>query len=89
MKSPQAFSYSLAKDIGKSRPPAQPIVIYPSSSEPMVHAHITCGREDFSIIGGHLGEGICSLTVELFVDILDGELVKKTDPKLKINTIEF
>lgn len=57
--------------------------------EPMVHAHITCGREDFSIIGGHLGEGNCSLTVELFVDILDGELVKKADPELKINTIEF
>lgn len=57
--------------------------------KPMVHAHITCGREDFSIIGGHLGEGICSLTLELFVDILDGELTKKRDDQLKINTIEF
>ena len=57
--------------------------------EPMVHAHITCSREDFSVIGGHLGEGICSLTLELFVDLVDGELIKKHDDELKINTIEF
>lgn len=57
--------------------------------EPMIHAHITCAREDLSLIGGHLGEGICSLTLEIFVDILDGVLIKKHDDELKINTIEF
>ena len=56
---------------------------------PMVHCHISCGREDFSIIGGHLGEGTCSLTLELFIDIMDTELIKKHDQELGINTIEF
>ena len=56
---------------------------------PVVHAHISCGRKDFSIIGGHLGEATCSFTVELIFDLIDGELVKKYDENLKINTIEF
>ena len=57
--------------------------------EPMVHAHITCGRSGSDIIGGHLGEATCSLTLEIFIDLIDDELVKRRDDDLGINTIEF
>lgn len=57
--------------------------------EPMVHAHITCGRSNSEIIGGHLGEATCSLTLEIFVDVIDDKIIKKPDDDLGINTIEF
>ena len=57
--------------------------------EPVVHAHITCGRSGSDVIAGHLGEAICSLTFELFIDLIDGELIKRKDENLGINTIEF
>lgn len=55
----------------------------------LVHAHITCGRAGSEIIGGHLDRGNCSLTMEIFMDVIDYELVKKFDSDLGINTIEF
>lgn len=57
--------------------------------EPMVHAHITCGRSNSEIIGGHLGEATCSLTLEIFVDVIGAKIRKKHDDDLGINTIEF
>lgn len=57
--------------------------------EPLVHAHITCGRSSSDVIGGHLGEATCSLTLEIFVDVIDSKLIKKPDQDLGINTIEF
>lgn len=55
----------------------------------LVHTHITCGRAKSEIIGGHLDEATCSLTMEIFIDVIDGEIVKRLDPDLGINTIEF
>ena len=56
---------------------------------PIVHSHIACAREGFEIIGGHLGEAICSFTVEIIIDLIDGKLTKKPDDDLGIDIIEF
>ncbi len=34
---------------------------------PMVHAHITLGKKDYSIVGGHLVEGTVSITCEIWI----------------------
>lgn len=54
-----------------------------------VHTHITCSQPDSNIIGGHLDKGITSHTMEIFIDVLDGEVVKRKNPDLGINVIEF
>ncbi len=62
------------------------------------HFHITCGRvEDNaqkgqipgSAIGGHLNEAIISLTAEIFVTIIDGDINRVYDEDLGLNLIEF
>ena len=57
--------------------------------KPVVHTHITCANVDSKVIGGHLGEATCLFTVEIFVDVIDGNLEKQTDPELGIQIIEF
>ena len=57
--------------------------------EPVIHSHITCSDDKSKAIAGHLGEARCSFTVEIFIDLIDGKLEKKTDPELGINIIEF
>ena len=62
------------------------------------HFHITCGRvEDNakkgqipgSAIGGHLNEAIISLTAEIFVTIIDGDINRLYDEDLGLTLIEF
>ena len=57
--------------------------------KPVVNTHITCANVDSKVIGGHLGEATCLFTVEIFVDVIDGNLEKQTDPELGIQIIEF
>lgn len=37
------------------------------NGEPIVHAHVVLGAEDFSIIGGHLFAGAVSATCEIII----------------------
>lgn len=62
------------------------------------HFHITCGRVadnaqkgqiPGSAIGGHLNEAIISLTAEIFVTIIDGDINRLYDEDLGLNLIEF
>lgn len=57
--------------------------------KPMVHAHITLGRQDYSIIGGHLVEGTISVTCEIW--LARSELVfTRTPSKFKgLKLIDF
>ena len=58
-------------------------------NKPYVHAHITCAGEDAKVIGGHLLEGIISLTCEIFIIIYNGEIGRKHDDELNINRFDF
>ena len=48
-------------------------------SENRCHLHISFGREDLSVIGGHLNECCISATCEMFVRKLDGTVERKLD----------
>lgn len=62
------------------------------------HLHITCGKAKTNAltggisgdaIAGHLNEAVISLTAEIFVTIIDGDINRKFDEELGLNLIEF
>jgi predicted DNA-binding protein with PD1-like motif len=58
-------------------------------NKPYIHAHITCGNKDGNIVGGHLFRGVISLTGEIFINIVDGEVGRKFNPEIGINRLDF
>ena len=57
--------------------------------EALPHAHITLGRRDFSVIGGHLEEGSAANMVEIVLGKLPGRLVKARDPSVGLNLLQL
>jgi predicted DNA-binding protein with PD1-like motif len=57
--------------------------------KPYIHAHITCANESADVKGGHLLEGIISLTCEIFITVCDGAIGRKHDSELNINKLNF
>ena len=57
--------------------------------EPLLHLHITAAGDDARVVGGHLLSGVISLTGEVFIDVIDGEIKKIRDEKLGINVMDF
>jgi predicted DNA-binding protein with PD1-like motif len=57
--------------------------------EPLVHAHITLGRRDYSVIGGHLRRGIVCPTLEVVVSELPEPMERKTDPAYKLPGLDL
>lgn len=56
---------------------------------PYLHLHITCAGEGGKIVGGHLFEGIISLTAEIFLHKGAGRADRLRDETLGINKIRF
>lgn len=56
---------------------------------PLPHAHVTLGRRDFSVIGGHLDEGSSANMVEIGVSALPGRLVKSKDEGVGLNLLQL
>ena len=57
--------------------------------EPLPHVHVTLGRRDFSVIGGHLDEGSSANMVEIGLWKLPGKLVKATDAEIGLNVLQL
>lgn len=53
------------------------------------HAHVTLGRRDFSVIGGHLEEGSLANMVEINVAKLPGKLEKAKDSNIGLNLMQL
>ncbi len=53
------------------------------------HAHVTLGRRDFSVIGGHLEEGSVANMVEIGLGKLPGKLVKARDDSIGLNVLQL
>jgi len=58
------------------------------AGKPIVHAHITLGRADYSVLGGHLRYGIVRPTLELVLAVMatpshrrDATLTREIDPR--------
>jgi uncharacterized protein len=56
---------------------------------PLPHVHVTLGRRDFSVIGGHMDEGSSANMVEIGVWKLPGKLVKAKDDKIGLNVLQL
>ncbi len=57
--------------------------------EPLPHVHVTLGRRDFSVIGGHLDEGSSANMVEIGLWKLPGKLVKAKDAEIGLNVLQL
>jgi len=57
--------------------------------EPLPHVHVTLGRRDFSVIGGHLDEGSSANMVEIGLWKLPGKLVKARDAEIGLNVLRL
>lgn len=53
------------------------------------HVHVSLGRKDFTVLGGHLDDGSLANMVEIFVRQLPGRLVKKHHPEIGLNLLEL
>ena len=57
--------------------------------KPLPHLHVTLGRRDFSVIGGHLDEGSVANMVEVGIWKLPGKLVKNKDESIGLNLLQL
>ena len=57
--------------------------------KPLPHLHITLGRRDFSVIGGHLDEGSIANMVEVWLWKLPGKLLKAKDESIGLNVLQL
>lgn len=53
------------------------------------HFHATFGREDGSVIGGHLVSARVSVTGEIFIHCLQGTVNRQADAETGINLLRF
>jgi predicted DNA-binding protein with PD1-like motif len=57
--------------------------------KPLPHVHVTLGRRDFSVIGGHLDEGSSANMVEIGIWKLPGKLLKAKDEDIGLNVLQL
>jgi predicted DNA-binding protein with PD1-like motif len=57
--------------------------------EPLVHAHITLGRSDYSMVGGHLREGTVRPTLEVTLHAGGEPLQRAVDPKYGLPALDL
>ena len=58
--------------------------------EPIVHLHITLGREDYSLIGGHLSKpSIVSVTGEVYIYEISDELNRAEDSLTGLSLLDL
>lgn len=53
------------------------------------HFHVTLGREDGSVVGGHANELHISATSEVFIQIIDGAFDRSRDETVGLNVIDL
>lgn len=53
--------------------------------KPFIHAHIILAGPDQKVSGGHLFSATVAITLEIYVRVIRGRLVRKHDPKTGFN----
>lgn len=56
---------------------------------PYIHLHLTATGENCKVVGGHLIEGVISLTGEIIITLLKGKISRELDVDLGINRWKF
>lgn len=58
--------------------------------EPMIHLHVTVGKDDFSILAGHLSQpSIISVTGEVYIYEIAQKLNRVNDPQFDLSLIDL
>ena len=58
--------------------------------EPMVHLHISVGKGDYSIIGGHLSQPcIVSITAEVYIFEVEDQIERATDSEFNLSLLNL
>ena len=58
--------------------------------EPIIHLHVSLGRMDYSVIGGHLSKpSIVSVTGEVSIFETDKELVRTNDSQFNLSLLNL
>lgn len=57
--------------------------------EPILHLHTSVACEDCRVFGGHLHSADISVTAEIIIDVIDGELTKEFDEETGANLFKF
>jgi predicted DNA-binding protein with PD1-like motif len=55
--------------------------------EPVAHCHAVIGDREMRAFGGHLFQATVSVTVEIFLRVYEGEIVRQFDPNFGANLI--
>lgn len=53
------------------------------------HIHITLGRTDLTVYGGHLVSAVVNPTCEIVISPMDGTLTREKDKKTGLNLLRF
>lgn len=53
------------------------------------HIHMSCGDENGNVFGGHLNRAMVSATVEMVIDVIDGEVDRYFDENIGLNLFRF
>lgn len=57
---------------------------------PIIHLHVSLGREDFSVIGGHLSQpSIISITGEVYIYEIRTKITRSEDPQSKLMLLDI
>lgn len=59
------------------------------NQQALPHAHVTLGRRDFSVIGGHLEEDSLANMVEVQMQKLPGRMLKAKDESVGLNLLQL
>ena len=57
--------------------------------EKYLHLHIAVGDENLEVYGGHLNAARVSATVEIMIDLIDGEIDREFNEEVGLNLIKF
>ena len=58
--------------------------------EPIIHLHVSIGREDFTLMGGHLSQpSIVSITGEVYIFEIEDKLMRSEDPEFGLSLLNL
>ena len=57
--------------------------------EPFIHSHILLGDREFQSHAGHFFEATVAVTMEIFVRITDGKILREKDDDLQLNLLRL
>ena len=59
-------------------------------NEPIIHLHVSVGKDDYSIMGGHLNQpSVVSITAEVYIYEINQTLTRANDPHFDLSLLDL